>query len=153
MMLDSFALLDDWSWKAFASNLPVKHNGGSSKGIASIVHSCRVEVWWSSVMQLCQPMHVPAAAGQEADGTRVAPSCIGRVASNAGGDLLSDLSTLITIRWFGVFLWSPVFEREISAVKITSLSHFLKIPLFPHHKMWGLTHWNIRILSLLAVDS
>lgn len=59
-------------------------------------------------------MHVLAAAGQETDGTLVAPSCVGSVASDAGGDLLSDLSTLITIKLFGFFFCDPQFLKEKS---------------------------------------
>ena len=51
---------------------------------------------------------VLAAAGRETDGALVALLCVGRMASDPGGNLFSDLSSLVTIRWFGAFfcdLW------------------------------------------------
>lgn len=48
-----------------------------------------------------------AAGGREIDGALVALRCRGRTASDAGGDLLSDLSSLIvsTVVW-GFFVIS-----------------------------------------------
>lgn len=46
-------------------------------------------------------MCILAAAGRETDGVLGALLCVGRMASDAGGDLLSKLSSLITVKWFG----------------------------------------------------
>lgn len=46
-------------------------------------------------------MCVLAVAGRETDGALGALLCVGRMASDAGVDLLSNSSSLITVKWFG----------------------------------------------------
>lgn len=55
-----------------------------------------------------------AAAGPETDSALVAPLCLGRTASYAGGDLLSDLRSLITSTVIWGFFCDLWFVKEKS---------------------------------------